>query len=105
MIDIRLLSTPIGVEVRGLDLREPMDEATFARLRQAWEENCIALFRDQHLDEMDQVRFAGRFGELGAAVNDLDPLKGGNHPAILYVSNVRVNGNVTGILPDGEMFF
>jgi len=93
------------VEVQGIDLREPMDEATFARLRQAWEENCIALFRDQHLDEMDQVRFAGRFGELGAAVNDLDPLKGGSHPAILYVSNVRVNGNVTGILPDGEMLF
>jgi taurine dioxygenase len=39
------------------------------------------------------------------AVNDLDPDKGGSHPAVLYVSNVRVNGKVTGILPDGEMFF
>ncbi len=99
------LSDAIGVKIRGLDLREPVDEETFSRIRRAWEENCIALFRDQHLDEMDQVRFAERFGELGKAVNDLDPLKGGSHPAILYVSNVRVNGKETGILPDGEMFF
>ena len=105
MIDIRLLSTPIGVEIRGVDLRAPLDGETFAQVRRAWEENCIALFRDQHLDEMDQVQFAARFGELGVAVNDLDPAKGGNHPAILYVSNVRVDGKVTGILPDGEMFF
>src|SRR4051812_32553519 len=105
MIDISLLSPAIGVDVRNIDLRKAMDNETFSGIKRAWEENCIALFRDQDLDEMDQVRFAARFGELGAAVNDLDPLKGGNHPAILYVSNVRVNGNVTGILPDGEMFF
>ena len=105
MIEILGLSVAIGVEIRGVDLRAPLDEETFGRVRRAWEENCIALFRDQHLDEMEQVRFAARFGELGVAVNDLDPLKGGSHPAILYVSNVRVNGKVTGILPDGEMFF
>ena len=62
------------------------------RIRRAWEVNCIALFRGQSLDEMDQVRFAARLGPLGAAVNDLDPDKGGAHPAVLYVSNVRVNG-------------
>jgi taurine dioxygenase len=104
-MNILSLSPAIGVEVRGVDLREPLDEESFVRIRRAWEENCIALVRDQRLDEMDQVRFGARFGELGAAVNDLDPLKGGSHPAILYVSNVRVNGKATGILPDGEMFF
>jgi taurine dioxygenase len=90
--------------MRNIDLRK-VDNETFSRIKCAWEENCIALFRDQDLDEMDQVRFASRFGELGAAVNDLDPLKGGSHPAILYVSNVRMNGKITGILPDGEMLF
>src|SRR5437879_12013047 len=54
---------------------------------------------------MDQVYLAGSWGSLGKAVNDHDPEKGGSHPAVLYVSNVRVNGKVTGILPDGEMFF
>jgi taurine dioxygenase len=105
MLDIVPLSQAIGVEIRGVDLREPLDEDSFVRIRSAWEENGIALFRGQHLEESDQLRFAARLGPLGAAVNDLDPDKGGSHPAVLYVSNVRVNGKVTGILPDGEMFF
>ena len=105
MVEIRSLSPAIGVEIRGVDLSKSLDEATFASIRAAWERNCIALFRDQRLEEMDQVNFASRFGPLGKAVNDHDPEKGGNHPAVLYVSNVRVDGRVTGILPDGEMFF
>jgi taurine dioxygenase len=105
MIDIRPLCSAIGIEVRGIDLAKPLDEIAFAQIRAAWEGNCIALFRDQNLEEMEQVRFAARFGALGTSVNDHAPEKGGGHPAILYVSNVRVNGQVTGILPDGEMFF
>lgn len=99
------LSPALGIEVRGIDLAKAMDEAAFAELRHAWENNCVALFRDQQLNELDQVRFASRFGGLGRAVNDLDLAKGGSHEAILYVSNIRVKGKVTGILPDGEMFF
>jgi taurine dioxygenase len=105
MIEIRPLSPALGIEVRGADLSKPLDDDIFARIRAAWEENCIALFRGQRLDEMDQVRFAARFGSLGAVVNEHDPAKLGSHPAVLYVSNVRVNGKVTGILPDGEMLF
>jgi taurine dioxygenase len=103
---IRPLSPAIGIEVQGSDLAQPLDDAAFARIRRAWEENCIVLFRGQSLDEAAQVRFASRFGTpSNKAVNDLDPLKHGQHPAVLYVSNVRVDGKLTGILPDGEMFF
>jgi taurine dioxygenase len=105
MVEIRPLSPAIGVEIRGVDLAKPLDDRTFASIRAAWERSCIALFRDQRLVERDQVNFASRFGPLGKAVNDHDPQKGGSHPAVLYVSNVRVDGKVTGILPDGEMFF
>jgi taurine dioxygenase len=105
MVEIRPLSPEIGVEIRGVDLGKPLDIDVFEAIRAAWERNCIALFREQQLEEMDQVNFASRFGPLGKAVNDHDPEKGGSHPAVLYVSNVRVNGKVTGILPDGEMFF
>jgi taurine dioxygenase len=104
-VEIAALSPAIGIEVRGLDLAQDLDEGTFGRLRKAWENHCVALFRDQHLSELDQVNFASRLGPLGRAVNDLDPAKGGAHPAILYVSNVRVDGKPAGILPDGEMFF
>lgn len=104
-MEILPLSPALGIEVRGVDLAKAVDAATFTELRHAWENHCVALFRDQQLSELDQVQFASQFGELGRAVNDPDPAKGGSHEAILYVSNIRVNGKVTGILPDGEMFF
>jgi taurine dioxygenase len=104
-IDIRPLSPAIGVEVRGVDLATPLPEPDFARIRRAWEENCIVLFRGQNLGEREQVAFASRFGTLGTNVNETDPLKLGAHPAVLYVSNIRIDGKLTGILPDGEMFF
>src|SRR4051812_47191957 len=99
MVEIRPLSPAIGVEILGVDLSEPIGDADFASIRAAWEHNCIALFRGQRLEEMEQVHFASRFGTLGKAVNDHDPEKGGSHPAVLYVSNVRVDGKATGILP------
>lgn len=105
MLDIRPLSPAIGVEIRGVELTRPISDEDFARVRRAWEENCIALFRSQTIGEAEQLAFAARFGPLGTRVNDHDPQKGGTHPAVLYVSNVKVNGKLTGILPDGEMFF
>ncbi len=104
-IDIKPLSPAIGVEVRGVDLARPLPEADFARIRRAWEENCIALFRGQDFDESQQVAFASRFGTLGRNVNETEPQKLGSHPSVLYVSNIRIDGKLTGILPDGEMFF
>jgi taurine dioxygenase len=104
-LEIRPLSPAIGVELRGVDLAKPLDDADFARIRRAWEENCIALFRDQSFGEEEQAAFGARLGPLGGAVNDRDPGKRGTHPAVLYVSNIRVDGKLTGILPDGEMFF
>ncbi|HXP73516.1 MAG TPA: TauD/TfdA family dioxygenase [Stellaceae bacterium] len=102
---IRPLSPAIGVEVLGVDLAKPLGDSEFARIRRAWEENCIALFRGQSFDEAAQVSFAARFGPLGGMVNDQDPLKHGQYRSVLYVSNIRVDGKLTGILPDGEMFF
>ncbi len=95
----------MGVEIAGVDLAQPLDDDVFARIRSAWEHNCIALFRGQTLDEEAQMRFGRLFGTLGGIVNDFDPAKRGSHPEILYVSNIRVDGKLTGVLPDGEMFF
>jgi len=105
MLRIEPLSPAMGVEIGGVDLAKPLDDDVFARIRSAWESNCIALFRGQRLDEEAQMRFGRRFGTLGGIVNDFDPAKRGSHPEILYVSNIRVGGKVTGVLPDGERFF
>lgn len=102
-IDVVPLTPNIGVEVRGVDVSAPLDDATFAAIRRAWEENCVVLFRGQHLDQEAQVRFAERFGPLSKLHN---PTRATDlHPAILLISNVRENGKLIGELPDGEMIF
>jgi taurine dioxygenase len=57
------LSEHVGVEVRGLDLREPIDEAAADELRRLLAERHLLLFRDQDLAPADQVRVLALFGE------------------------------------------
>jgi len=102
-VDIRPLSSAIGVEVRDVDLSRPLSDETFGTIRRAWEENCVILFRGQRLEQEEQVRFAERFGTLSELKNATR--KKDLHPAVLLVSNVRENGELIGELPDGEMTF
>ena len=96
----RSLSAALGAEIIGIDLREPLDDARVAQLREVWHENLIILFRGQKLSEDDQVRFAGYFGP---------PAKihryGQSNPAVMLISNIREDGKLIGALPDGEMQF
>ncbi len=60
----RMLSPALGVEVEGLDLRAPIDEATAGELRELFARHRLVLFRDQQLDDDDQVRVLGIFGDV-----------------------------------------
>jgi taurine dioxygenase len=102
-LEIVPLSPEIGAEIRGIDLREPLDAAAFGDIEQVWLDRGVLLFRDQRLSEDDQLRFAARFGELGRLVSqEAHP---GQHPSVMLVSNIREDGKLIGALPDGEMFF
>ncbi|MSQ51013.1 MAG: TauD/TfdA family dioxygenase [Betaproteobacteria bacterium] len=98
------LARHIGVEIRGADLSNPLDEHSFVAIRDALFQNCIVLLRGQTLNEDHQVGFASRLGELGRV---LHKHKGGSkhHPSVMFVSNIRENGELIGALPDGEMHF
>lgn len=97
------LSPAIGAEISGVDLSQPLAAADFARIRTAWEENCVVLIRGQTLDDGAQLRFAEAFGPLATLANPERAAKA--NPAIMYVSNIRENGELVGALPDGEMQF
>jgi alpha-ketoglutarate-dependent taurine dioxygenase len=99
------LSPAIGVEISGIDLRQPITPDAMSHIRKAWEENCVALFRGQTLDEDEEVHFAEQFGPLARLVSQSDDSARGQNTAVLYVSNIRKDGKLTGVLPDGEMFF
>lgn len=97
------LSPALGIEVQGIDLSQPLEESTFARVERAWHEGLILLFRNQDLDEAQQAAFGARFGPLGSVLHQHDGR--GAHPGVMYVSNIVENGKLIGALPDGEMYF
>lgn len=40
-IGIKRLTGSIGAEVKGVDLKHPLDDATFATIRQAFLDHCM----------------------------------------------------------------
>lgn len=63
-IRLRPVSGSLGAIIEGVDLREPLDEQTYAEIKQALLENLVIFFRDQHITPQQQVAFGRRFGEL-----------------------------------------
>jgi taurine dioxygenase len=99
---VRPLSPALGAEIVGVDLREELDDRTFAQILEAWHRNLVILLRDQELSEADEVRFAERFGPP-AVIHTKEYVR--NHPAVMLISNIREDGKPIGALPDGEMQF
>jgi taurine dioxygenase len=100
--ETRPLSAALGAEILGVDLSRPLADVQFENILRCWHDNIVVLFRDQHLSEADQVRFAGRFGPL--ALSHTRRYTTAN-PAVMLISNIRENGKQIGALPDGEMQF
>ncbi|MEX2648913.1 MAG: TauD/TfdA family dioxygenase [Alphaproteobacteria bacterium] len=95
MTGTRPLSSALGVEVMGLDLRQTIDAATAKALRELWHRHHLLLFRGQNLSEQDQVRVARLFGPIshrGAWMRERDAA---------HVSNARADG----VLGSGAMQF
>lgn len=63
-IAVNPLGATIGAEVSGVDLREPIDDETFAEIDRAHLDYKVLFFRDQDLTSNQQIAFARRFGEL-----------------------------------------
>jgi alpha-ketoglutarate-dependent taurine dioxygenase len=103
VMQLKPVAPALGIEVGGVDLARPLDEATFKRIESAWHEGLILLFRNQDLDEAQQAAFGARFGQLGSVLHRHDGR--GTHPGVMYISNIVENGKLIGALPDGEMYF
>lgn len=82
-IEVRPVSGSIGAEIVGVELRS-IDEECFARIKQAFLDHCMLVFRDQHLTVQEHVAFASRWGEFSTSpfVSYLD-----DHPGVLPLTN------------------
>jgi taurine dioxygenase len=63
-LQVRPLSPIIGAEIHGVDLAQPLDDATFAEIQRAHLDWKVIFFRDQRLSHEQHKAFARRFGSL-----------------------------------------
>jgi taurine dioxygenase len=106
--EVRPLTKHIGAEIHGIDLRQPLDEATRAAIYRAWLDHLVIVFPDQKLEQEDLLRVSSYFGEIGALRRPPKFFPPGFNrllPNIMLISNIRENGEPIGALPDGEMMF
>jgi taurine dioxygenase len=61
-LEVRPLSGTLGAEVRGVSLRNNLDEAVVGGIRSLLDEHLVLCFPDQHLDDDEHLAFALRFG-------------------------------------------
>lgn len=93
---------PFGVQADDVDLSRPLSDATFAELERAFYANQVLAFRAQDIGAAQFAAFARRFGPPQPHVIDQF-----HHPEdsnILILSNVKRNGEPTGLQDAGTYF-
>jgi len=104
-VEIKPLSRAIGAEIGGIDAAAQIDDSALAAIVAAWLAHHVLLLRDQRLTDAALVKFTSRFGELETA-----PLFKGrrfvdDHPEVMIISNVTVDGREIGSLGNAEAFW
>jgi alpha-ketoglutarate-dependent 2,4-dichlorophenoxyacetate dioxygenase len=91
----RVTVTPIhpcvGARVEGVDLASPLDQATFQRIFDAFQEYSVLVFHDTRLTDEQQMAFSRRFGPLETTINSIGQERR-LHPNLVDLSNVDPRG-------------
>lgn len=90
-LDIRPLTLDIGAEIHGIDLREELDDATVAAIRQALLDHLVVFFHDQAITPDQHLAFGQRFGPINVA--PFGP-KLDSHPEITVLDQVAPVGGL-----------
>ena len=89
---VRPLTPVIGAEILGVDLAA-LDDATFARIREALITHQVIFFRDQDIPVAAHKAFGARFGVLDVHPND-PGLEG--HPEVMVIHADATSKRVAG---------
>src|SRR6185437_11687363 len=93
-ITVKKLTPHIGAEIGGVDLSRPLGNQQFQEVHDAWMENLVIFFRDQHLTVDQHKDFGRRFGEL--AIHPASPNSPDGHPEILIIHADEKSKRVAG---------
>jgi taurine dioxygenase len=75
MIDVAPVTGHTGAVVSGVDLRDPLDDGTFAAVEKALHDHLVLFFRDQDLTDEQHVAFASRFGPVNRSAYSAESLE------------------------------
>lgn len=101
MMRVEPTDAVLGASIRGVDLTQPIDRATFGRILNTLGRYGVVRFPDQHIELGDLKRFSEMFGEIQgnpiSAINRDRP-----YPEIGILSNVKENGAYIGSPDAGQ---
>jgi len=101
MLQSKPLHDSFGVEV-DVDVSQPLSAAAFAGIERAFYERQVLAIRGQKLTPRQFAAFAARFGPPQPHV--IDQFHHPDDPNILILSNVKKNGQPTGLQDAGSYF-
>jgi alpha-ketoglutarate-dependent taurine dioxygenase len=87
---VRKLGSALGAEVRGVDMRRPLDAQTFGELHDIWMEHLVLVFPEQRVTDAEHVAFTRNFGEPEIFHQKI--IRSERVKEIFRVSNVDENG-------------
>jgi len=93
-VGVSQLGATIGAEISRVDLRQPLDDATFAELHCALLAFKVLFFRDQDVSYAQHADFGRRFGEL--EVHPFLPTPEGQPAVVLLAKNEQIGGYENG---------
>src|SRR5882762_4610032 len=99
MIRVRKSSSCMGADIDGLDLAQPLSDATFNEVRDALHRHHVLAIRGQKLQPASLLEFSKRFGPPEPHV--LDQFHHPQYSDILMLSNVVLDGKPAGLADGG----
>ena len=67
-VNIRQIGPCFAGEVEGIDMRRPLTPQDVADIHAGMDEYAVLVFRDQHIDDEQQLAFTRSLGEIEQAI-------------------------------------
>ena len=90
-ITVKSRHPALGAEIRGVDMRRPMDPETFKAVHDAWMKHLVVVFPDQPVTDQEHVAFTRHFGDPEIFHQTSLHLRSDRVREIFLVSNVDEN--------------
>jgi alpha-ketoglutarate-dependent 2,4-dichlorophenoxyacetate dioxygenase len=94
-LTLKALHPLFAAEATGIDLKLALDQATIAEIDAAMDHYAVLVFRDQALDQGQQIAFSKQFGPLDAGLRKATgaPTRF-QYEELIDIGNIAIDGSV-----------